>query len=49
MTEIGRTVAPHLIVAGGQDLDVLLGPLAAYLARWRLGSARWSGDCLRFR
>ena len=31
MTEIGRTVAPDLIVAGGQVLDVLLGPLAAYL------------------
>jgi excisionase family DNA binding protein len=31
MTDIGRTVAPDLLVAGGQDLDGLLGPLVAYL------------------
>ena len=32
MTNIGRTVAPDvLVVVVGQDLDVLLGPLAAYL------------------
>ncbi len=31
MTDIGRTVARDLLVAGGQDLDGLLGPLAAYL------------------
>ena len=31
MTDIGRTVAPDVLVAGGQDLDGLLGPLVAYL------------------
>ena len=31
MTDIGRTARPDLLVAGGQDLDGLLGPLAAYL------------------
>jgi excisionase family DNA binding protein len=31
MTDFGRTARPDVLVAGGQDLDVLLGPLAAYL------------------
>ena len=31
MTDIGRTVARDLLVAGGQDLDGLLGPLVAYM------------------
>ena len=31
MTEISKTARPDLILAGGQDRDVLLGPLAAYL------------------
>ena len=31
MTDIGRTVAPDVLVAGGQDLDGLLRPLVAYL------------------
>jgi excisionase family DNA binding protein len=31
MTDIGRTVAPDLLVAGGQDIDLILRPLVAYL------------------
>jgi len=31
MTDITKTARPELILAGGQDLDGLLGPLAAYL------------------
>ena len=31
MSDIGRTVAPDLLVAGGQDLDGVLRPLVAYL------------------
>ena len=31
MTDFARTARPDVHVAGGQDLDVLLGPLAAYL------------------
>jgi hypothetical protein len=31
MSDFGRTAGPEVLVAGGQDLDVLLGPLAAYL------------------
>lgn len=31
MTEISKTARPDLILPGGQDRDVLLGPLAAYL------------------
>ena len=31
MTDFARTVGPDVLVAGGQDLDVLLGRLAAYL------------------
>ena len=31
MTDIGRTTRPDVLVAGGQDLDGLLGPVAAYL------------------
>ena len=31
MTDIGKTARPDVLVAGGQDLDLLLGPLAAYL------------------
>ena len=31
MTDIGRTVGPDVLVAGGQDLDGLLGLVAAYL------------------
>jgi hypothetical protein len=49
MTDIGRTVAPGLLVAGGQDLDVVLRPPAAYLRALDRGSARWSSACLLFR
>ncbi len=31
MTEISKTARPDLILPGGQDRDVLLGALAAYL------------------
>ena len=31
MTDIGKTARPDVLVAGGQDLDLLLGPLVAYL------------------
>jgi Helix-turn-helix domain len=31
MTDFGRTARPAVLVAGGRDLDLLLGPLAAYL------------------
>ena len=31
MTDFARTARPDVLVAGGQDLDGLLGPLAAYL------------------
>jgi excisionase family DNA binding protein len=31
MTDFARTARPDVLVAGGQDLDVLLGPLAAFL------------------
>jgi len=31
MTDVSETARPDLILAGGQDLDGLLGPLAAYL------------------
>ena len=48
MTEIGRTVAPDLIVAGGQVLDVLLGPFAAYLDVLEARVGALGGGCLRF-
>lgn len=31
MTDFARTAGPDVLVAGGQDLDLLLGSLAAYL------------------
>ena len=31
MSDIAKTVRPDVLVAGGRDLDGLLGPLAAYL------------------
>jgi excisionase family DNA binding protein len=31
MTDISNTARPDVILAGGQDFDGLLGPLAAYL------------------
>jgi len=31
MTEVSKTARPDVLVAGGQDLDGLLGPLVAYL------------------
>ena len=31
MTDFARTAGPDVHVAGGQDLDVPMGPLAAYL------------------
>ena len=31
MTDIGKTARPDVLVAGGRDLDLPLGPLVAYL------------------
>jgi excisionase family DNA binding protein len=31
MTDIGKTARPGVLVVAGQDRDVLVGPLAAYL------------------